>query len=233
MNDKQKALRLVTFLLAARATKIQLSLATYGLTSDVISEGYALVRRVAPNMQGAETHNPAIVEALGEWEDLWYPIASASLKRHYPDVHARIFFDLPQTDGPELVINVAALLDRIAAELAAPGGDEIAALLASRGLEQTVFDHARQLLTALEQAEPLPELDPTLGEDEKAAAVAEMWAFYLEWSAIARAVIKDRNQLRQLGFLKRSKTNGVSSPDLPNGEFDVEAEPEPTIPVVP
>jgi len=34
-----------------------------------------------------------------------------------------------------------------------------------------------------------------------------MWTWYLEWSAIARGVIRDRRQLRALGFARGASTN--------------------------
>jgi hypothetical protein len=39
---------------------------------------------------------------------------------------------------------------------------------------------------------------------EHAKAVAHLWVWYLEWSAIARVAVKDRRLLRSMGFLNGS-----------------------------
>ena len=50
------------------------------------------------------------------------------------------------------------------------------------------------------------------GDDERqagyAARVTAMWDWYLEWSAIARGIIRDRRQLRALGFAPSADNAG-------------------------
>ncbi len=48
--------------------------------------------------------------------------------------------------------------------------------------------------------------DVTGAVEAREAATAEMWSWYLEWSQIARTVIKNRRLLRSLGFLRRTST---------------------------
>lgn len=54
-------------------------------------------------------------------------------------------------------------------------------------------------------------------QQQQSAAVADaeqkLWAWYLEWSRIARAVITDRRDLRQLGFLQSQTTPRDSATD--------------------
>jgi hypothetical protein len=57
----------------------------------------------------------------------------------------------------------------------------------------------------------------SVDSEQEALAVANLWAWYLEWSGIARTVIKDRRVLKSLGFL-RTKSGSTE---------ETEAEPEP------
>lgn len=88
-------------------------------------------------------------------------------------------------------------------ELGATGGpEESRALehLARRGLDAETTDEARRLVGRLMSpppASPGRELCP----EAVARAEAELWSWFIEWSTIARAVIKSRRQLRLLGYL--------------------------------
>jgi hypothetical protein len=76
------------------------------------------------------------------------------------------------------------------------------ALLAARGVTPAIVAEAKALLTELQQVAGSTEL--VLLEEREAeleAAGTAMWAWYLEWSKIARAAIKQRALLKQLGFL--------------------------------
>jgi hypothetical protein len=44
------------------------------------------------------------------------------------------------------------------------------------------------------------------------AAEAELWAWYLEWSTIARTVVTNRRHLRALGFLQNARGEIVEAP---------------------
>lgn len=47
-----------------------------------------------------------------------------------------------------------------------------------------------------------------------------MWAWYLEWSTIARAAIKDRGLLSRLGFLSSSPARGGAGSGVVEDEDD-------------
>ncbi len=50
---------------------------------------------------------------------------------------------------------------------------------------------------------PLPDLEKIEAEEASFdKAERELWAWYLEWSAIARNAIKQRSLLKKLGFLQ-------------------------------
>ncbi len=76
-----------------------------------------------------------------------------------------------------------------------------------RGVTPGIVEEARSLLSALAKVASPTEAVVTLEEQEAALARAEdaLWAWYLEWSKVARVAIKQRAHLRQLGFLKTTK----------------------------
>src|SRR5690606_27889066 len=70
---------------------------------------------------------------------------------------------------------------------------------------------ARALLSRLREIEAARSMTRvSVGREELAAEA--MWAWYLEWSAIARAAIKNRTLLRALGFPPRRRP--VGAPEL-------------------
>jgi hypothetical protein len=129
-------------------------------------------------------------------------------------VSARFFLNLSQTEGPAVAISVRTFVDRYD-ELAA-GADKFGAevgnaheLLKRRGVTATAVGEAKALLTQLTH---VGESAGLIGDQEQEAALdaaeSAMWAWYLEWSKIARIAIKERALLRQLGFLAARRGGG-------------------------
>lgn len=119
--------------------------------------------------------------------------------------------DLSQTEGPAVVVSVGTFVDRLKEMSKTDGGfgkngKEARKLLAKRGLTANVLEHAEALIEKVQTIERRPE-PPNLEEQRAALTKAEdaMWAWYLEWGAIARSSIKDRGVLRQLGFLSSGR----------------------------
>lgn len=142
-----------------------------------------------------------------------------------------MFLNLSQTSGPPVVMTVATLLDRIDAQ-----SDEVRALLARRGLTPEIIAEARSNIATFSD---ITKEDESTLFDQAAdeAAEAELWAWYLEWSTIARTVITNRRHLRALGFLRNSKGEVVEAPLEDEESEDDEPSPapqpaEPTAPVV-
>ena len=89
-------------------------------------------------------------------------------------------------------------------------GREAIQLLATRGLTPAVIDEARALQVALRKgiqgAAALAALAAQQRDDARLAqAETALWAWYLEWSELARTTIVDRRLLRQLGFLAQAQ----------------------------
>lgn len=214
----EKAERVLKLLLGLRNKKIATALAARGFGADDLEEGFALLRGVtgvALEVLPKAPANPAIILDIDRWENEWFPVADATLARHFPEVHARVFLNLSQTEGAGVIISVGTFIERIEALTKAEGGHGQAGkdarkLLARRGLDKTVVDEAKALLAKVESIEDQPAALVDLEEEKARLAKAEqaMWAWYLEWGAIARASIKDRSLLRQLGFLSSSQGGG-------------------------
>jgi hypothetical protein len=156
------------------------------------------------------------------------------LQRHYPRVADQLFLNLSQTEGAEVVVSVGTFIERMAqmaegAEPYGPEGPEARALLARRGLtaERVAEAEAQldQLGTIREQLQP----QPTAEEQEQAGR--ELWAWYLEWSSIARAAIRDRRLLRTLGFLQSRRSSASDVEDGDDALVDEDDSDEPDAPV--
>lgn len=237
-----KAERVLKLLLGLRNRKIAHALASRGFGKDDLEEGLALLRGVTDvslDALPAPTTNPALLVDLDAWENQWFPVANATLSRHYPEIHARVFLNLSQTEGPAVVVSVGTFVKRIA-ELGradagyGQAGKDARKLLARRGLTSDVIDEAKALLEQLSTIEAQPD-EPVDAEEERARfeqAESAMWAWYLEWAEIARATIKERALLRRLGFLASATSSRTTPTAAADDDGDGDDEPA-SIPTVP
>lgn len=219
----QKAQRLLAFLMGLGNPQIMRALQPYGFDQNRMDEGWALLRRTTNSQLGASTGSPSReqIERLDAWENHWFPIASAVLKRHHPEVHSKVFHKLSQTEGAQVVLSVGTFIERLD-ELPAIGQAEALVTLIQHGLTAAVLGAARGVLDQLRQA---PFETPPDGDEPVVDPAAEdaMWSYYLQWSAIARRVITERRLLRQLGF--RRSQRGGSDGAGPGGDAPGETTP--------
>jgi hypothetical protein len=205
-----KAARVLRLLLGLRNQRIASAMALYGLREEDIDEGWRLLqglRSAKMDLVPLGPNDAKVIDEIDAWENRWFPIADATLSRRFPAVQARLFLNLSQTEGPEVVISVGTFLERWdqmgkADGPYGPEGPKAVDLLATRGLTPGVIEQARALLGSLRKATPAS--PPPSAEEQRAeASRAEdaLWAWYLEWSRIARTAIKQRVLLHQLGFL--------------------------------
>ena len=155
MRLGEKAERVLKLLLGLRNPRVASALASCGFTDADLQEGWSLLQAVGGTKLailplGARDKNT--IEKLDLWENRWFPIASASLARRHPAVHARLFLNLSQTEGPEVAISVQTFLNRYDAmsrgeEPYGAEGEKAKALLTTRGLTAQVVD---------EKAKPSP-----------------------------------------------------------------------------
>jgi hypothetical protein len=215
----QKAQRLLAFLMGLGDAANMRVLQRYGFDQAALDEGWTLLRRSANNrlrVQRAVGPTRDQIKRLDTWENHWFPIASVVLQRHHREVHARVFHNLSQTEGKEVVLSVGTFVERIDA-LVASGDSAALATLTKHGLTEAALGQARALLGQVMQ--PPPAATPPGAEVKVRDRAAEdaMWSYYLLWSAIARRAITDRRLLRQLGFL-RSSRGGAGEDETPDDD---------------
>jgi len=203
----QKAQRMVAFLVGLGDPRVQAALARFGLSEGDIDEGWNRLRALSkvPVRFAPEAPAVELVGALDAWENQWFPIIEVVLRTSHPEVHEVVFLNLTQTEGPQVVVSVRTLLDRLEAMVRPKDegglgdrGEKARAHLTRRGVSDEVLAEARALLARV--GKPPSTDEPIVDPEARAAAEAHMWSWYLEWSGIARAAIKDRNLLAVLGF---------------------------------
>ena len=218
----EKATRVMRFLVGLRNPAVATALAAYGFTEADLAEGWALVHGLGKGKLAilpAQPRDLEVLVKLDAWENHWFPVSSASLERRFPAVFAGLFLNLQQAEGPEVAVTVRTFVDRYD-ELTAPDskygpdGAKAKDLLAARGVTPAVVDEARNLLSQLTKVAPSPITKAAIVEQESELERAEdaLWAWYLEWSKVARVAIKQRQLLRQLGFLNRHAVEEEPAP---------------------
>ena len=110
--------------------------------------------------------------------------------------------------GVEVVTNVQTFVARLDKVADHDGGPAALALLGERGLDSKQIDAARDLLARLEAPQPNAAEDSTEANARYKEAENAMWDYYLEWSAIARATIRSKRDLKRLGFSSESVQDG-------------------------
>jgi len=212
MGMSQRWMRAGLLFLGLRNLRIREAMQKAGFTQADSDEGRALWEKVADVKLGTAKGpaDPNIVQRIDEFENYWFPIAGAALGRKFPDQHARVFLNLVQTDGIEVIASVGQFVKRVAAleSSADPKDQEARQLLVARGLNAGKMAEIKGLLDAVSDVETdeLPAIGPSDTGEEFTEADEAAWAWYLEWSTVARTVIKDRRSLKALGFLKPSKS---------------------------
>ena len=225
MSFAEKSERVARFLIGLRDKAVVAQLRRFKFTDKDLKEGWALLQAagVAPT-GGTTSDSENLIRQIDEFENLWFPVVSATLQRRFPATHAILFNNLSQTTGPAVAVTVGTLLERV--EMMAKGvgaygpeGQAAYAAIQGRGFTSEVIDGARALLARLSEIMPEDGSDAQEAAAEKAEA--DLWNWYLEWSEISRSASLTRSQLRSLGFLKARKPS--SSPDA--GEDEEEEEP--------
>ena len=204
LTVNQKAHRVLQFLLGLRLPSAFKALQRHGFTNADAREGWERLQALSTVPSGVDEDSPSTsaLDAVAEFEGTWVPIARVCLQRHYPEVAHWLFKGLQRAQSSPL--HVGEFLDRVAAlSQGSPASLPSKAaydLLVLRGLDEQIVDSARASIAESQQAAPRPAVLP---DARKQSAVEDaLWAWYLEWSALARIAIKDRRVLRALGFLQ-------------------------------
>lgn len=204
LTYSQKTRRVLSFLEGSVDPRVFGSLAGAGYSDGDIEEGWELLHKAGTarkTQRDLPPLEPRAREELDQFENYWFPLVSASLKRRHPEVHEQVFLNLSQKDGAEVAMNVSIFLERIQTAAKGPEGPAVMSLLNERGFTQDVIESGEQLVKDFRTVLPIDSMDLEKVRERHAAAVDELWDWYLEWSTIARTIITNRRHLRLLGFL--------------------------------
>ncbi len=228
----QRAERILRFLMGLRHARAAYALAAHGFTTEDIAEGWALLQKTTRQTLDKAPPNVKSRDYPGElaaWDRTWLSIARITLTRRAPEALSWLLPEAPKKAQRVPILRAHLFLERWDLLTApkrkggfGPGGAEVRALLEARGLSPEVIDEGRALVAgvegrgeAAEKANAGPPIDETVSVFADAERAA--WAWYLEWSGVARAAIRDRLVLHLLG-LRRGRGPAAASEGEENEE---------------
>jgi hypothetical protein len=226
----QKTERVLRFLRGLSHPRVASALAAHGFSQADWDEGWQLLQassgRWLMREQPSKAPDPTVIEELDAWENRWFPVAEATLRRRKPEVADKVFLNLAQTSGVEVAVSVSTFVQRLR-QLEKDGGaaaPEALALLKTRGLTDDVLKEADLLLKKFGNVTfaPPASLDPEQELAIRQKAEDELWGWYMEWSTIAQNAISNGRLLQMLGY----GNGGKASKDAP--EDDLPAPPTTT-----
>jgi hypothetical protein len=200
----------------ARSPEARRLMAKKGFGEEAQREGVRLVQQVfAFEAPPADPRTDEEVRAAGDKiddddEDI-FRVGRASLVHKHPAQAAFLFNGIGPSTGAQSVINMSVLLGRIEELRSSPArastrAEDQAALdtLARRGLGPQELDVLAELVRIALSAKSVPSTGPKeeLAAKRQAALVA-LRVWYEEWSELARASIKRRDLLQNLGLARR------------------------------
>ncbi len=198
-----KMRRVLEFLIGLRDDRVLAALGAHGFTQQDRAIGWDLMRDLGMTQAPpppATMGSPAL-SALDAWRTHWFGVARASLGREYPQVLADLFMriDKPNQSSLSAVTVLVARLDKLerAKDAATRSALE---KLHKRGLTSERLAEARRLLEDVKNPARVELPDPAVRRAAIRRAETALWDYYLEWSQLARAVIKDERLLILLGY---------------------------------
>lgn len=201
----QKSMRVLKFLTGLRHPRVAAAIERYGFSDAQLKNGWELLSAVSRTRMGQVEpfRDPRVISQLDDFENIWFPIAKATLEHHYPDVAEILFRNLSQTEGLGVAVTVGMFLERIDQMEQGQGefaenGHVAREVLRARGLDNATVAQAQALIEKLQSVREPPQAT----REEAQKAEDALWAWYLEWSAIARIAVHDRRLLRAMGFLQ-------------------------------
>lgn len=197
-----------------RLPEVHLQLQPYGFSLAALDEGLQRLRQLLlarhgvldPQAAELEVARPrrVTIRELEAYCARWFPIARAALRGVAPEALHALLGGLRRPHGAHAIPTLTLFLERwdaLAAGTLASVHDGPAALvaLAARGLTTDVRAEGQRLVSRLVEVAPSLSLRRQALEAEE-AALEHLWAWYLEWSVIARQASLPPNSRTALGL---------------------------------
>lgn len=220
--------RVLTFLRAiGTSLSIRRLMNARGYTDADHKEGWTLLHKVS-GLTGADSPDDTdtsvrdAMSTLDNSDEDLYRIVRASLTRLHPAQAAFVLKDLAPATGPDSILSVKNLLDRLdvleQGRTPASIKEDNAALatLATRGFTPEERARFRKLVQVAQSAANVPPVDPAAeaaSEEKLVADLIALRAWFEDWSETARAAIKRRDYLIRLGLASRKSSKKKDAPE--------------------
>lgn len=149
----------------------------------------------------------AVLE-LDAWDEPNFAVIRAVLENHHANIVEFLFESLSPKQGPEAVVVVSTLLDRLdalesGAERKATRKADHAVLetLAARGYSK---EERARLRGLVDLTQTVVVTNP-ISDEEREKTLGRLYAWYNEWSSIARLALTRRDHQIAVGIAKRRK----------------------------
>jgi hypothetical protein len=205
--------RVLTFLLGVgKYSAIRTALAGRGYSEALHELAWSHLKKLAVYPAGnTPTLDKPVRDAVLEidaWDEPNFAVIRAVLENHHPEVVDFLFENLTAKQGPEAVFGVSTLLDRLDALDTAPErkstrkGDHAALeTLAARGYTKEERDRLRGLVKLTQTVV----VTKPISDEEREKTLGRLYAWYNEWSTIARLALTRRDHQIAVGIAKRRK----------------------------
>jgi hypothetical protein len=215
-----KVQRVVEFLLGLRDERVLAALVGCGFTQRERAEGWQLLQTLGMTDTAREVRHDdePVLQKLDAWHNQWIRIAKVSLQRGFPRVYDQIIPSVGNVSHASVIV-VPVFLRNFEKLTRAKDTESKAALakLRQRGLTPERIAEGQQLAAQFMKLNvsttPAPDLRKRRAAIEQAEAA--LWDYYLEWSQLARTVIKDVRLLKLLGFRGGTVDDVQTEPVLP------------------
>lgn len=198
-----KVRRLLEFLLGLRDDRVLSALVEHGFSDADRAKGWDLLRTLGTTqcVPAPTSMNDTAFDTLDAWRQEWLRLVHVSLAHGFSELDAKLFRRIEKATQPSPEV-VSVFLSRFEKLERSSDATTQAALakLRKRGFTAERRDEATQMLKAVLQFKPRELPDPEIRRAAIRQAEAALWAYYVEWSQIARTVIKDVRLLELLGF---------------------------------
>ncbi len=185
-----------------------------GYTEADHEEGWKLLLGVAgfaPGAQPVSMHDASARSAIAEldaWDESGFRRIRAALDRFHPEASRELFEGVTASTGAGAVVAITTVLDRLDAfESGSEAHKAAVATLDKRGIGKNVRQQLRDLIAIAKKAElPATLPQPATESVEQSEKLGALYAWYRDWSETARAVVRRRDHLQQLGLAQRKRS---------------------------